>query len=176
MDTTNNNKMINVEYLENNIKTLEEKLPAILDDFKKYYIFYNKTPTYNEYQTIFENLKSNLDSINSELFDISTKVENSSQFISDQLLKMNILIEKEKSKNTTLKSNTHDLNNKYHGSKEMINEYKQIYNNKYLRNISLFVGIFIGVLLLYIFFSKPSTKTSIAPSSIQPSLPTQNRS
>jgi tetrahydromethanopterin S-methyltransferase subunit G len=176
MDTTNNNKMINVEYLENNIKTLEEKLPAILDDFKKYYIFYNKTPTYNEYQTIFENLKSNLDSINSELFDISTKVENSSQFISDQLMKMNILIEKEKSKNTTLKSNTHDLNNKYHGSKEMINEYKQIYNNKYLRNISLFVGIFIGVLLLYIFFSKPSTKTSIAPSSIQPSLPPQNRS
>ena len=174
MDTKTNNKLINVEYLENNIKTLEEKLPAILDDFKKYYIFYNKTPTYNEYQTIFENLKSNLDSINSELFDISTKVENSSQFISDQLLKMNILIEKEKSKNTTLQSNTYDLNNKYHGSKEMIIEYKQIYNNKYIRNISLFVGIFIGVLLLYIFFSQPSTKTSITPS-ITSSIPSNKR-
>jgi hypothetical protein len=141
MDTKTNNKLINVEYLENNIKTIEEKLPAILDDFKKYYIFYNKTPTYNEYQTIFENLKSNLDSINSELFDISTKVENSSQFISDQLLKMNILIESEKSKNTTLQSNTYDLNNKYHGSKEMIIEYKQIYNNKYIRNMFYNISI-----------------------------------
>jgi SMC interacting uncharacterized protein involved in chromosome segregation len=164
MDTTTNtnNKLINAEYLENKIKTLEEKLPAILDDFKKYYIFYNKTPTYNEYQTIFENLKSNLDSINSELFAISNQVENGSQFISNQLLKINNLIESEKSKNTKLKSKKHHLNNKYNGSKELINEYKQIYNNKYLRNIFLFVGIFIGVLLLYKFFSQPSTTTSSA--------------
>ena len=50
------------------INTLKEKLPSILDDFKKYYVFYNKNPEYNEYQQIFENIKGNLQNINSELF------------------------------------------------------------------------------------------------------------
>jgi tRNA A37 methylthiotransferase MiaB len=37
------------------INTLKEKLPSILDDFKKYYVFYNKNPEYSEYQQMFEN-------------------------------------------------------------------------------------------------------------------------
>jgi chromosome segregation ATPase len=149
----NNNNQINIQYLENSITNIQEKLPAILDDFKKYYIFYNKTPTYNEYQTIFENLKSNLNSINSELITISNNVSNSSQNISDRLLKLNNLIEKEKTKNMKLKSNSYNLNNKYNGSKELVNEYKQIHDNKYLRNVSIFIGIIVGSILLYKFFT-----------------------
>ena len=50
------------------LETLNNQLPAILDDFKKYYVFYNKNPEYSEYQQMFENIKSNLTKINSDLF------------------------------------------------------------------------------------------------------------
>ena len=57
------------------INTLKEKLPAILDDFKKYYIFYNKNPEYSEYQQMFESIKGNLQGINSELFMTKNNIE-----------------------------------------------------------------------------------------------------
>ena len=42
------------------LKTLNQQLPAILDDFKKYYVFFNKNPEYPEYQNLFENIKANI--------------------------------------------------------------------------------------------------------------------
>lgn len=137
------------------IQTLQDKLPAVLDDFKKYYVFFNKNPTYSEYQTIFENLKGVLDSINSDLFKITNNVETGIQNISSSLLKINKLIEKEKLKNFELKAVTRKINNKYNGSTIMINEYKQIYNEKYVNNIFLFIGIIIsGVALVKVFTNK----------------------
>ena len=58
----------------NKIKTIQEKLPSILDDFKKYYVFFNKNPTYSEYQKIYEDLKGNLSSIGNELLTITSDV------------------------------------------------------------------------------------------------------
>jgi hypothetical protein len=137
------------------IQTLQDKLPAVLDDFKKYYVFFNKNPTYSEYQTIFENLKGVLDSINSDLFKITNNVETGIQNISSSLLEINKLIEKEKLKNFELKAVTRKINNKYNGSTIMINEYKQIYNEKYVNNIFLFIGIIIsGVALVKVFTNK----------------------
>ena len=39
------------------INTLKEKLPSILDDFKKYYVFYNNNTEYNEYSCVSKALK-----------------------------------------------------------------------------------------------------------------------
>ena len=80
--------------LQNKITALQEKLPAVLDDFKKYYVFFNKNPTYSEYQTIYENLTSNLNSITNELLTITNDVEQNTITISNDLLKINQLIEK----------------------------------------------------------------------------------
>jgi hypothetical protein len=46
-------KFKNPEEIKEKIHTLQQQLPAILDDFKKYYVFYNKNPEYPEYQQMF---------------------------------------------------------------------------------------------------------------------------
>lgn len=135
------------------IKNIQEKLPAILDDFKKYYIFYNKNPTYTEYQTMFENLKGNLNSINSELFKITNSVEKNTQEFSNKFSELNKLITNEKNKNIKLKSVYDKINDNFHGSKIMIDEYKQIYNEKYVNNIFIFIGIIVNVIILAKVFS-----------------------
>ena len=47
MELEENNLMDDLKNSKNflsQINTLKEKLPSILDDFKKYYVFYNKNP------------------------------------------------------------------------------------------------------------------------------------
>jgi len=123
------------------INTLKEKLPSILDDFKKYYVFYNKNPEYNEYQQIFENIKGNLQNINSELFMTTNNIEKDTESINDRLQKINALIAKEKRKNRQLKRRLGIVEKKYNGSDELISDYKEIYNLDYLTNFALFFGV-----------------------------------
>ena len=121
------------------INTLKEKLPSILDDFKKYYVFYNKNPEYSEYQQMFENIKGNLQNINSELFMTSNNIE------------------KEKIKNRQLKRRLGIIEKKYNGSDELISDYKEIYNLDYLKNFALFYGIILlGLIMDLKFRGKPS--------------------
>ena len=85
------------------LETLNNQLPAILDDFKKYYVFYNKNPEYSEYQQMFENIKSNLTKINSDLFTLSNDVESSTDDLNKKLFALDILIKREKDRNRELK-------------------------------------------------------------------------
>lgn len=156
-------------YLENeisylhDIEAIQEKLPSILDDFKKYYVFYNKNPTYVEYQTTFENLKSNLNSITSDLFKIMNGVEKNINSISTNFTELNELITYEKTKNNRLKGIYNRIHNKYSGSKTMIDEYKQIYNQKFMNNVFIFIGIIVnGIVVAKVFASKGNNNV-IAP-------------
>jgi len=139
------------------INTLKEKLPSILDDFKKYYVFYNKNPEYNEYQQIFENIKGNLQNINSELFMTTNNIEKDTESINDRLQKINALIKKEKIKNSLLKKKLGIVEKKYNGSDELISDYKEIYNLDYLNNFALFYGmILLGIVMALKFNGKAS--------------------
>ena len=138
------------------INTLKEKLPSILDDFKKYYVFYNKNPEYDEYQQMFENIKSNLQNLNSELFMTSNNIEKDTENINDRLQKLNALIAKEKIKNRQLKRKLGIVEKEYNGSDELISDYKEIYNLGYLTNFALFYGVvLLGVVISLKF--KPQT-------------------
>ena len=123
------------------INTLKEKLPSILEDFVKYYIFYNKNPEYSEYQQMFENIKGNLQKINSELFMTLNNIDKNTETINDRLQKINMSITKEKIKNKQLKRKLGIVEKKYNGSDELISDYKEIYNLDYLNNFALFFGV-----------------------------------
>ena len=139
------------------INNLKEKLPSILEDFVKYYVFYSKNPEYNEYQQIFENIKGNLQNINSELFITSNNIEKDTETINNRLHKINALIAKEKIKNRQLKRKLGIVEKKYNGSDELISDYKEIYNLDYLTNFALFYGvIMLTVIMASRFKSSPS--------------------
>ena len=145
------------------INNLKEKLPSILEDFVKYYVFYSKNPEYNEYQQIFENIKGNLQNINSELFMTSNNVEKDTENINDRLQKINALIAKEKMKNRQLKRRLGIVETKYNGSDELISDYKEIYNLDYLTNFALFYGIIGLGIVLALKFKGPGLGPGLGP-------------
>ena len=59
------------------LDNLNSQFYNVLDDFKKYYVFFNKNPDYNDYVVAYANAKSQLQQINSEIFKIINEVENS---------------------------------------------------------------------------------------------------
>lgn len=126
-----------------NLQTLNQQLPAILDDFKKYYIFFNKNPEYPEYQNAFENIKGNMNKLSSDLFMLSNDVQSSTGELNKKLFALNILIKKEKERNRQLKLRLGIVQHKNNAATELISDYKNMYSEEYLRNWSLFVSIII---------------------------------
>ena len=99
MELEENNLMDDLKNSKNflsQINTLKEKLPSILDDFKKYYVFYNKNPEYNEYQQMFENIKSNLQNMNEPTAGLGRSLKNmfnTEEHDNDKLKKIKIQID-----------------------------------------------------------------------------------
>ena len=137
------NNFIQPSKFTQNLETLQTQFPAISNDFKKYYVFYNKNPEYQEYQNIFENIKENLNTVISQLFSLSNDVQLNTNKINEKLFSLDFLIKREKEKNNEFKSKLGIIQQKTSASSELISNYKDIYNLEYLRNWALFLSIII---------------------------------
>ena len=142
------------EQFTEKLQALQEQLPAILEDFKKYYVFYNKNPEYDEYRQMYENMKNNLNKINSDLFVLSNDVSSNTDELNKQLFYLNDLIEQEKQKNKMLKRKLGIVENKSNAADEMITNFREIYESDYLRNWALFGCIIVGGLVIKNIYTK----------------------
>jgi hypothetical protein len=160
MDLTQENNLmdnlIKPDVFLSQISSLVEKLPHVLDDFIKYYIFYNKNPEVDEYQQMFENIKGNLQKLISELSTNSNNIEKNIGDINKKLFKVNVLIKKEKQENNLLKRKLGIIENQYDGSDELISNYKEIYNLNYIKNFALCIGIILSCILMTKTFTPPT--------------------
>jgi len=153
-DNVNNTKS---KQFTEKLQTLQSQLPSILEDFKKYYVFYNKNPEYPEYQQLFQNIKGNLNSVNAELFTLSNDVQSNTDKLNDNFSNIDTLIKTAKEKNTRLKKALGIVEHKNNTASEMITDYKKMYDNGYLRNWALFFSILVlgaGIAKVY---KKPAT-------------------
>ena len=126
------------------LDSLKQQLPSILDDYEKYYVLYHKNPDYNEYQQSFQGIKANLNNVNSQLFILSNDVEKNTNKLNRYLVKLNKQIDIQKTKNTKLKKSFGNVEGENAATTEMINNYKEMYNNVYLRNWGLLLSIVIA--------------------------------
>lgn len=132
----------------NKLETLQNQLPAILQDFKKYYVFFTKNPEYPEYQQMFQSIKGNLNTINSDVFTLSNSVQSTTDFVNTKLVKLYDLIKSEQETNRELKRKLGIVENEINASSELISDYKQMYSSEYLKNWGLFFSILVAVSII----------------------------
>jgi len=140
MDIEIENTKLPDEFL-NKLNILKEQLPSILDDFKKYYVFYNKNPENNEYQQMFENIKTNLNSINSQLFMVKNNVQSKTDKVNKNMVQLNKLIQQDKKINVDVKKKLRAIYEKNYSAFELISDYNKMYEIEYLRNWALLLSI-----------------------------------
>ena len=143
------NNLTKPDVYQNQLDILKSQMPQILNDFKKYYIFYNKNTSLNEYQQLYNNIKNTLQSLSSQIFVINNNIQSNTELINKELLVINKQLDSEKNKNTKFKNIFGILDSQYNASDEMINDYKINYNMYYLNNFGLIIGTIFSTLIIY---------------------------
>lgn len=124
----------------NNIKT---SFFSVLDDFKKYYVFYNKNPEVNEYENFYFNSKGQLQQLNSDMFLVTNDIQQKIQELNSTMKTTSTKIESEKKLNEELLKLINNIQTTQDGSKIMIDDAKEQYNIQYYKNWELVIGIIV---------------------------------
>ena len=137
------------------IKNIKTQFLSALDDFTKYYVYLNKNPEVNEFQNFYTNSKSQLQTMNRELFFTTNNIDSIIEELIKQVSSISIKLEKEEELYKNLKELAENIGNTQDGSQVLIDDSKKRYNEQYYKNIEIFIGIIIGIILLVKIFKKP---------------------
>ena len=158
------NKTIDqAKQFEEKIDTIKTQFFSALDDFKKYYVYYNKNPEVDEFQNYYLNSKSQLQNMSRDLFLATNSIDKNIEQLDTQMAGVSVKLEAEKKLNGELMKILSNLENTQTGSEILIDNSKDIYNAQYYNNWEIFVGILIvsGLLVKIFTPSSPIPSTNI---------------
>lgn len=150
----NSGDFMNPEQFNEKLNELNGTVNLILDEFKKVYVISKMNPTNEEYQQQYANIVSGLNQIQSNLFSKSNDVQVNINNISKAMLALDFQIKQEREKNKELKRKLGIIENKTNASSEMINNYTQIYDERYLRNWALGLSTIICMITIGSLYKK----------------------
>jgi methyl-accepting chemotaxis protein len=137
------------------INSFKSQFMSILDDYKKYYVYYNKNPEVDEFQQNFFNAKSQLQQIMKQLTNLSESIKDETSSLNSQMQNINRKIKLEKNLNGKLDKTVSGLESTNNSSKALIDDSKEEYNAQYVKNWEMILGLFIiGFILAYRFESR----------------------
>jgi hypothetical protein len=140
---------------EEQINDIKTRFFSALDDFKKYYVYYNKNPEVDEFQSYYANSKGQLQSMSKELFMTTNNIDKNIENLDNEMSEISVKLSNEKKLNKELSALLTNLKNTQDGSEILIDDSKKEYNIQYYANIEIFIGILIiGGLLGTLFKQK----------------------
>ena len=142
------------QYLEK-IKISKEGLHLILHEFKKIFVLSKMYPENEEYQQQFSNVSNSLKQILSNFFTLSNDVQINIDNISKKMIELDMLIHREREKNRELKRKLGIIEHENNASTEMISNYKEIYDMRYLRNWAIGLSTLACIAAISIVYKKP---------------------
>jgi CII-binding regulator of phage lambda lysogenization HflD len=149
-----NNNFMKPETFYEKLNELNGKVDLILDEFKKVYVITKMNPSNEEYQQQYANMVAGINQIQSNLFSMSNDVQVNIDNINKAMLSLDIEIRRERKKNKELKRKLGIVENKTNVASDMINDYTQIYDERYLRNWALGLSTLICIMTIGSIFKK----------------------
>ena len=134
------------------INNIKSQFFSALDDFTKYYVYYNKNPEVNEFQNYYTNSKSQLQTMSKDLFLTTNNIDKNIEILDNEMLDISIKLEKQKKLHKEMTELINNLQNTQNGSEILIDDSKTKYNLQYYKNIELFIGMLMVSGLLTNFF------------------------
>lgn len=129
---------------------------SALDDFKKYYVYYNKNPEVQEYNKNFTNSKEQLQTLSSDVFEITNTIQRKIEEKNRAMSGIEMKLKRQKILSQEQEKAVNNLKSVQAGSSVMIDDSKTDYIFNYYKNLEIFIGILILLGLLV------SPKASIA--------------
>jgi len=134
------------------INTIKSQFFSALDDFKKYYVYYNKNPEVNEFQNYYVSSKGQLQSMSGDLFLTTNNINKSIEDLDKKMTDISKQLDEEKELNKKMMALVGNLENTKNGSELLIDDSKENYNRQWRKNIEMCLSIiFISVCLAKVF-------------------------
>jgi hypothetical protein len=131
------------------IINLKKSFLLALNDFKQNYINYNLNDNVDEYQNIFFTSKSQLQELNSNLYDLTEKIKN--KILTNHKKNQNeikSLSESEELYNVTI-DELKNASDKSRASNVLNDDYQDMYNEQFYKNFQLILGVIILSFVTY---------------------------
>lgn len=130
------------------IHTIRSQFFSALNDFKKYYVYYNKNPEVNEFQNYYVNSKGQLQNMSRDLFLTTNNINKNIDTLDEQMSSILVKLDDEKKLNNEMMELIARLENTQNGSKVLIDDSKERYNQQWVKNVEMLLCIiFISVKL-----------------------------
>jgi|LakMenE01Jun11ns_1017448.scaffolds.fasta_scaffold9737480_1 hypothetical protein len=130
------------------INNIKSQFFSALDDFKKYYVYYNKNPEVNEFQNYYVNSKGQLQNLSRDLFLTTNNIDKNIETLDKSMSSISAQLDDEKKLNKEMMKLIASLENTQNGSEILIDDSKSNYNEQYINNWEIFFGIlFVSILL-----------------------------
>jgi hypothetical protein len=143
------------EMIEERIEAIKSTFASVLDDYKKYYVFYHAHPEVNEYQNYYLQSKNQLNNLVKELFEISKSIHIKIGELSDETSDTYNSLKEERMNYDNLSKKVSNLTGTKNGSEMLIDDFKEKYNEQFYNNIELFLGcLLVGFAIKYTFRSE----------------------
>jgi hypothetical protein len=124
---------------------LQKQMPSVLEDYKKIYVEYNKSPENN--QRSYDTIMGNITNVNVQLRKIQVEVDADITNFNNDMSEINKKISYNKNKNIEYKELLGDTTYKSNSADIMYSDYKELYESAYLKNWALFMGVLVSVAL-----------------------------
>lgn len=138
------------------IKGIKNSFFSALDDFKKYYVYYNKNPEVDEYQNFFATSKSQLQGLNSDIFIVTNNIQQHIKDLNAEMAAISNKLKNEKDLSAELLLLINNIQTTEDGSAIMIDDVKEEYNLQYYKNWELFIGIIVFTGISIKLLNKPT--------------------
>ena len=149
-----NKTFIKPEHFNEKINELNESIDYLLNEFKKIFILSKMNSANQEYQQQFTSIVDGLNNIQSTLFTMSNDIQLNINNLNKYMITLNKNIENEKITNIKLKKKLGIVENKNIAASTMIDDYRYIYDELYLRNWALGLSIMIILYTIKNIFKK----------------------
>ena len=97
-----NNLIGQANQFNEKINTTKTQFFSALDDFKKYYVYYNKNPEVDEFQNYYINSKSQLQTMSRDLFLTTNNINKNIEILDSEMSSIGVKLENEKKLNGEL--------------------------------------------------------------------------
>ena len=132
---------MNINNYDEKIDDVQSQFMSALDDYKKYFVYFNKNPEVDEFENYYSNSKSQLQSMSKQILSITNEINNEIDQLNDEMKSVSVQLDKEKTTFLKLSKLDHHFENTQNGSEILIDDVKHNYNVQYRHNWELFLGV-----------------------------------
>lgn len=130
------------------INAYNSQFPAVLDDFKKYYVFYNKNPESDEYKNAFDTVVKQIQDIVKGVNNVTDNLQYDIELYNNLIANYNTKMGTQRRLNKEFSNVNTSVIDLANGSKLRIDDYVGLYNKQYNLNWEIAVGIFLAIVIL----------------------------